>query len=88
MKPCTNCGSTEWAAKNDNYCTDCERQWWDAYTQTISRHPNPKQQFADEVIGLVNINRKFRDASFTVVGLERRKNVGTDNLALYWEPRV
>lgn len=25
---CNYCGTTEWAAKNDRYCSSCEREWW------------------------------------------------------------
>lgn len=47
---CTNCGTLDWAAKNDEYCTSCEREWWRAWTMTVCSKPNPKQAYADAIM--------------------------------------
>lgn len=58
MDACRNCKSTDWAAKNDEYCTDCERSWWQAFTQIISRKSNPLQAFADQLLAKYSQSKK------------------------------
>ena len=34
---CNYCQSTKWAASNDKYCTDCERNWYrEVYPQIMA----------------------------------------------------
>ena len=48
-RPCSNCGASDWAAKNDRYCTSCEKEYAEAYRQTICQKPNPIQFLADVI---------------------------------------
>lgn len=52
IEPCNNCGTVEWGAKNDQYCTLCEREWWAALAMTIITHgpANPRQQYVDSIL--------------------------------------
>ena len=51
-EPCNNCKTTSWAAKNDNFCTKCECDWYDVFkrTQLTGEEINPKQEYADEIM--------------------------------------
>lgn len=49
-RPCSNCGTSDWKAKNDRYCNHCADEWWLAWEATVSDTPNPLQKTADEVM--------------------------------------
>jgi len=34
-RPCNNCGDPNWAAKNDNFCTSCESEWYRVMKLTV-----------------------------------------------------
>ena len=48
--PCSNCGITDWGARNESYCSSCATEYLEAYRQTICSCPNPLQKLADEVM--------------------------------------
>jgi hypothetical protein len=49
-EPCNNCNTTQWGAKNKDYCTLCEYEWWEVYQRTITEGVNPKQNLADAIM--------------------------------------
>lgn len=50
FEPCINCGCTDWGAKNDQYCVNCEHQWWEVAVRIISNKENHKQKYVDEIL--------------------------------------
>jgi len=47
---CDNCGTTKWAAKNDEYCTLCEYEYTRVARLTTANKQNPWQLWADKVL--------------------------------------
>lgn len=49
---CSNCKSTDWTARNDDYCTGCEKEYWAAWKQTMlfSWESNPQQTYVDSIL--------------------------------------
>ncbi len=58
---CINCGTTEWCAKNSEYCTSCERQWHEIYHRVISCNDTPHymQKCADGLIEKYGTYKQF-----------------------------
>lgn len=53
MTECRNCKSVTWAAKNDEYCTDCEQEYIANLRLVLARSPetaSPYQGLADAII--------------------------------------
>ena len=51
-RPCNNCGDPNWAAKNDNFCTSCEREWYRIMKlifRSSCNGENPEQAWVDSV---------------------------------------
>lgn len=48
--PCNNCGTINWGAKNELYCTLCERDWYSAWNQTVAQHPHLLQSMVDYIL--------------------------------------
>ena len=49
---CYTCGSTNWSAANEDYCTNCECDWYQALSMvlTIDGKENPLQAMADDIL--------------------------------------
>ena len=50
---CSNCGSMEWAAKNDDYCTGCCDSYMEYFYRVFSRTHNPLQDYVDKIMNEV-----------------------------------
>lgn len=50
---CNNCGTHKAVAKNDNFCNECERDYYQVLTMVWRpdyKGVNPKQLIADEIM--------------------------------------
>lgn len=59
---CSNCGTTNWGAKNDNFCNMCEREWYRVLGLIFRPDrdgPNPEQGLADAILRSVQHGEKL-----------------------------
>ena len=47
---CNNCGTFTWAAKNDDFCTSCEKQWYEAFNRVFTTKHNHLQDGTDRIL--------------------------------------